>query len=235
MSAVPAGRKRGARAEVPITKDAIVETAFRIIEERGLEAFSMRSLATELGVFPATLYWHVGDRSCLLGLVEHRWIEEVVLPDECTDWRDWMLQLGRRYRAHALAHPNVARLATIERARNVDSLVIPDAIVGKLIEIGLDRDLVHAYNAIMGAVRGFVLLELSPRSEPDAESDVESDLRNLDEERFPNITAQFDRLGDHALSMRWSNGVDRPLNDSFDFLMSLLIDGLAARLPVTRQ
>ena len=105
MSAVPAGRKRGARAEVPITKDAIVETAFRIIEERGLEAFSMRSLATELGVFPATLYWHVGDRSCLLGLVEHRWIEEVVLPDECTDWRDWMLQLGRRYRAHALAHP----------------------------------------------------------------------------------------------------------------------------------
>ena len=33
-------------------------------------SFSMRSLATELGVFPATLYWHVGDRSQLLGLVE---------------------------------------------------------------------------------------------------------------------------------------------------------------------
>ena len=49
MKAEPAGLKRGVRAEVPVTRDAIVEAAFRLIEERGLEAFSMRSLATELG------------------------------------------------------------------------------------------------------------------------------------------------------------------------------------------
>jgi TetR/AcrR family tetracycline transcriptional repressor len=213
MNTVQAGRKRGARAEVPVTQDAIVDAAFRLIEDRGLEAFSMRSLANELGVFPATLYWHVGDRSRLLGLVEHRWIEQVVLPDDSTDWREWMIEVGRRYRAHAFAHPNVARLATIERARNVDSLLIPDAIVGKLIDLGFDEDLVHAYNAVMGAVRGFVLLELAPRSEPDAESDVEGDLRNLDADRFPHITSHFERLADQALSLRWSNGVDRPRDD----------------------
>ena len=230
MSAARPGRKRGVRAEVPVTKDAIVEAAFRLIEERGLEAFSMRSLANELGVFPATLYWHVGDRSRLLGLVEYRWIEEVALPDELTDWREWMLELGRRYRAHAFAHPNVTRLATLERARNVESLRIPDAIVGKLSALGLGDDLVHAFNAIMGAVRGFVLLELAPRAEPDDEQEIEAELRSLDRNEFPHLTAHFEQMADRALSVRWSNGADAPLDASFDFLMELLIDGIAARI-----
>ena len=229
MKAEPAGRKRGVRAEVPVTRDAIVEAAFRLIEERGLEAFSMRSLATELGVFPATLYWHVGDRSQLLGLVEYRWIEELQLPSDDAPWREWMLELGRRYRAHCLAHPNVARLATLERARNVESLSIPDVIVGRLESLGFDDELVLAFNAVIGAVRGFVLLELAPRSEPDSADVLEADLRSLDPERFPHITRHFDKLADQALSLRWSNGVESPLNDSFDFLMSLLIDGLLAR------
>ena len=52
----------------------------------------------ESGVFPATLYWHIGDRSQLLGLVEYRWIEELQLPPDDAPWREWMLELGRRYR-----------------------------------------------------------------------------------------------------------------------------------------
>lgn len=230
MSAARAGRRRGVRAEVPVTKESIVDAAFRLIEERGLDGFSMRALASEIGVFPATLYWHVGDRSQLLGLVEYRWIEEVEAPKGVSDWRDWMLDLGRRYRNHAFAHPNVARLATLERARNVESLKLPDAIVGKLAEMGLGEDLVHAFNAIMGAVRGFVLLELAPRSEPDDATDLESDLRSLDATQFPNITAHIDELGDRALSLRWSNGVEAPLDKSFDFLMRVLIDGIAAQI-----
>ena len=102
MTAGSSARKRGARAEVPITAEAIVDTAFRMIDERGADAFSMRSLANELGVFPATLYWHVGDRARLLGLVELRWSEGIELPDECEHWRDWMLELARR-RAARLA------------------------------------------------------------------------------------------------------------------------------------
>ncbi|MBI4932799.1 MAG: TetR/AcrR family transcriptional regulator [Actinobacteria bacterium] len=235
MNTVQPARKRGVRAEVPITRDIIVTTAFRLIEERGLEQFSMRSLATELGVFPATLYWHVGDRSQLLGMVEFRWIEQVELPDHLTDWREWMAELARRYRRNAHEHPNVARLASLERARNNESLLIPDAIVGTLVRMGVGDQLVHAYNALMGAVRGFVVMELAPRAEPDAASDVEEDLRALDPEQFPNITEHFDEMADQALSMRWSNAAEHPLDDSFEFLVKVLLDGLAAQLPRTRK
>jgi AcrR family transcriptional regulator len=238
MTAATPARKRGARAEVPITADAIVDAAFRMIDERGAESFSMRAVATELGVFPATLYWHVGDRSQLLGLVELRWAQGIELPDEVDDWREWMVELARRYRRHALRHPHVARLVTVERARNVETLRIPDAIIGKLAALGLGDRLVHAYNALMGAVRGFVVLELSMATDPpppSEEAGVEEDLRELDAERFPHITQHFHLLADRALSIRWNDDAASSLDESFEFLVGLLLDGIAAQLTPRRK
>ena len=93
MTAAKPPRKRGARAEIPITAEAIVDAAFHMIDERGNTGFSMRALALELGVFPATLYWHVGDRARLLGLVEERWIRTVETPDDIDDFGEWTLEL----------------------------------------------------------------------------------------------------------------------------------------------
>src|SRR6202034_1138125 len=45
-----------------ITVDKVLATAMRMIEENGVEAFSMRKLAAELGVGTPTVYWHVGNR-----------------------------------------------------------------------------------------------------------------------------------------------------------------------------
>lgn len=232
MTTSRAPRRRGARAEVPVTREAIIETAFRLIEERGFDSFSMRSLATELGVFPATLYWHVGDRAQLLGLVEEHWTSMIELPDHLTDWREWMLELGRRYRSNAHAHPNVARLVSIERARNVNALRIPDALLGRVHSLGLGTDMVHAYNALVGAAQGFVVMELAQISEPGSPSmrAAEHEFRTLDPERFPNITAHFDEIADRAITVRWSDGAQKPLDESFEYLMRLLIDGIAARV-----
>ena len=57
--------------------------------------------------------------------------------------------------------------------------------------------------------------------------------RNLDPERFPNISAHFDQLADHGLSVRWTDADQNPLDRSFEFMMQVLLDGLAARLPST--
>lgn len=237
MTAASTPRRRGARAEVPVTPEAIVDAAFRLIEERGFESFSMRSLATELGVFPTTLYWHVGDRGRLLGLVEEKWTLQISFPDDLTDWRDWLHELGRRYRHNAHAHPQVARLVSVERVRNVNALRIPDTVLGKLAGLGLGDDLVHAYNALVGAVQGFVVMELARIAEPDAPSSrvAEEEIRSLDPVQFPHITEHFDEVADKALSVRWSDGTQRPLDESFEFLLDLLLDGIEARLPVRKR
>ena len=231
MSTQRSTRRRGVRAEVPVTQEAIVDAAFRLIEEKGASGFSMRAVASELGVFPATLYWHVGDRARLLGLVEQQWVSVVQMPDEISNPREWLMEVGRRYRRQAHLHPNVARMVVVERARNTEALAIPDAVLGRMEELGFGSDLVHAYNAVVGAVQGFIVLELAMVAEPTSQSaeSTEEELRSLDPVRFPNLTRHFDQLADRALSLRWSDSVQRPLDDSFEFLLKVLLDGVEAQ------
>jgi TetR/AcrR family transcriptional regulator, tetracycline repressor protein len=55
------------------TVDKVLATAMKMIEESGVDAFSMRKLAAELGVGTPTVYWHVGNRDELF----NRLIEEI--------------------------------------------------------------------------------------------------------------------------------------------------------------
>jgi AcrR family transcriptional regulator len=57
----------------PITVDRVLGTAMRMIENDGVEVFSMRKLAAELGVGTPTVYWHVGNRDELF----NRLIEKI--------------------------------------------------------------------------------------------------------------------------------------------------------------
>lgn len=56
-----------------ITVDVVLATAMKMIEESGVDGFSMRKLAAELGVGTPTVYWHVGNRDELF----NRLIEEI--------------------------------------------------------------------------------------------------------------------------------------------------------------
>jgi TetR/AcrR family transcriptional regulator, tetracycline repressor protein len=56
-----------------ITVDLVLAAAMKLIEEGGVDAFSMRKLAAELGVGTPTVYWHVGNRDELF----NRLIEEI--------------------------------------------------------------------------------------------------------------------------------------------------------------
>ena len=64
---------RTVSAGTPITVDKVLATAMRMIENDGVDAFSMRKLAAELGVGTPTVYWHVGNRDELF----NRLIEEI--------------------------------------------------------------------------------------------------------------------------------------------------------------
>jgi hypothetical protein len=120
----------------------------------------------------------------------------------------------------------------------VETLRIPDAIIGKLAELGLGDQIVHAYNALMGAVRGFVVLELSMATDPpppaEAE-DVETEMRGLDPEQFPHITQHFHLFADRALSIRWNEDAARSLDESYEYLLRLLLDGIASQMNPRRK
>src|SRR5215211_3595236 len=87
-------RPRPARA--PLSRDAIVHAALRVMDREGSAGLSMRRVAEELGTGPASLYWHVANKDALINLIIDQVASEVPLPEPDPDrWqeqlKDWML------------------------------------------------------------------------------------------------------------------------------------------------
>lgn len=61
------------------TLDDVVTAALDTLDSFGLEFFSMRRVAAELGVQPSALYHHVADKQSLLGLMAARIVAEVTV------------------------------------------------------------------------------------------------------------------------------------------------------------
>lgn len=71
------------------TRDDVVETALRILDEFGLADLSMRRLAGVLEVQPSALYWHVPNKQTLLALVADQIIDRAATVDHAVagDWK----------------------------------------------------------------------------------------------------------------------------------------------------
>jgi len=97
---------------VPITREAILEAAAHVLDKDGVDGFSMRRVADELGTGPASLYWHVRNKDELLQLLFERFNDEVELPTpDPTNWREQLKVLGRQVRAVAHRHRDYARIS----------------------------------------------------------------------------------------------------------------------------
>jgi AcrR family transcriptional regulator len=96
------------------TRDYVVETALRILDEFGLADLSMRRLAGVLDVQPSALYWHVPNKQTLLALVANKIIERAapVDADAVGDWQSRTLAESIAIRNALLAYRDGAEVVS---------------------------------------------------------------------------------------------------------------------------
>ena len=85
------------------TREDVVGTALRILDEFGLADLSMRRLAGVLEVQPSALYWHVPNKQTLLALVSDQIIERAAFVDPADFTKDGNLDWKRLTLAEAIA------------------------------------------------------------------------------------------------------------------------------------
>src|SRR5262245_49057622 len=106
------GRKRPAPARVPLTRERIVDAAYDVLDREGLDKFSMRMVAAELGVAVSALYVHVASKDELLELMYRRLFQAVDLPElEVARWREQLKEYARAARARLTTHRDLARIS----------------------------------------------------------------------------------------------------------------------------
>lgn len=225
-----AGRPAGGGA---LSKRRIAEAALAHIDEFGLGAFSMREIAARLGVYPATVHWHVSTREALLAEVAAMVMADVTPPPGKQGWQAWIAELFRRCRAAVRHHPNVAQLLGAQLVSNGSlPTELVEGVLSALVEAGFEgQPLLEAYNCVIAAMLGFVTMEFSPLPSDNTRAWAEElrervhTIRPLD---HPVLTRNLPLLANQAFIVRWDNGSTVPLDSSFERHIQIVIDGLEA-------
>jgi AcrR family transcriptional regulator len=221
-------RARGGRPRRALDTDAVVETALRIADEEGVDAVSMRRIASELRVGTMSLYHHVADKDELIELMADATSAELIVPGELLgDWREALRAIAHRTRAAFMRHPwlidtaGTRPLVTRNALRHVEQSV---AIVA-----GLDVDRDTAIAMVMATddyTIGHVFRQtrIGTGDRPVATDADRARVRALlDTGEFPHLAEVF--ADERNLT---------PPPDTFDAGLEWLFDGMQAVLDARR-
>jgi AcrR family transcriptional regulator len=203
-----------------------VQTAIRLLDDEGLDALSMRRIAEELDTGAASLYWHVGSKDGLLDLIFDQVIGEVEVPEpDPGRWDDQLKDVARAVRAVILRHRDIVRISIGRIPMGPSALRVSEGLFAILRAGGIpDQLAVTAHHLLFAIINGFTLdettelgVEIEGPPGDQAADAARAYIAKLPAERFPNLRA----VGEHF------HYADR--NQSFELLIDLFVDGLAAR------
>jgi len=199
-------------AGAPLTVDKVLATARKMIENDGVEAFSMRKLAAELGVGTPTVYWHVGNRDELF----NRLIEEItdqfgrITPHGHTP-TERIASISNSLLREVRAHPQLIALSSTQ-GRGEAIFTKAQAVLAHEVTAGglHGEDAAFAVETVLIHLGGFIVLEhaLSP------------DYRV----RGAQVWAEQDDEIDEAMSTRLQQQVD--LDRIFRFTLDAILGSI---------
>jgi AcrR family transcriptional regulator len=123
--------------QVLLTRERIVDAAAALVDTEGLEAVSVRRLATELGVAGPSLYHHFSTKAEILDAVADAVIAEVdTSAFGAADWGKALRSWAQSYHAVLAVHPNIVPVLAQGPGRNPAALAMADTVYGALISAG---------------------------------------------------------------------------------------------------
>jgi AcrR family transcriptional regulator len=205
-----------------LTRERVVAEALAVIAEEGIEALTMRSLASRLGVVPGALYHHVRNKEQLQDLVLDGVLAEVDFHvDHTQPWTEQIKVLAQRLREVLEQHPGVAGILKTRDPLGPHSLALAEAFLAPLQTAGFgDREAGLAFFLLLDYTIGFAVSspvtsvnEQRVRDEA-IRTQLHEFFRSLPPDRFPALVA----LGEHV----WVDNRD----ERFTAGLQVLVDGL---------
>jgi TetR/AcrR family tetracycline transcriptional repressor len=149
-------------ASARLDQAAIVDAAFEVLNDAGLDGLSLRLVADRLGVQAPALYWHVHNKAELLSLMAATFHEAARLPAlEGGTWRDKLIQSARARRRAMLERRDSARVCVVAQPLKSAAELTPQ-LTAPLVEAGLTTRQALSYQAaVIAYTVGWVAYEQS--------------------------------------------------------------------------
>jgi AcrR family transcriptional regulator len=209
---------------VPLTREAIVDAAIRVLDAEGMEGLSMRRVGEELGTGAGSLYWHVRNKEELFQLIFERVTEQMVLPDpDPAHWKEQLRELAHKMRELLKSHRDVAQLSLGRIPMGPTLALYSEWLFTLLKPVGIPDQVIAYIGDLFGLYVGAYAFEeslgiSSPTGEEMSPDQITAMFReytlSLPEDRFPHTRAAADLL--------FAGGPD----ERYEFGIELLLRGL---------
>ena len=174
---------------LPLTRERVLRTALRLVDDEGLEALTRRRLGQELGRDAMALYRYAPDRAALLDGIVELVLDGLEIPPGGEDWQAQLSRTAHDFRRLGLAHPHVVSLIVTRPLdtplglRPVGTLRPLERLLVVLTGAGFTPSLaLRVYRLYMGFLYGHLLTELQ---ELVADPEETNDLLRLGLHRLP--------------------------------------------------
>jgi AcrR family transcriptional regulator len=207
-------------AKAPLSTEAIVDAALAILKSEGLDALSMRRVATALDTGAGSLYVYVTGREGLLEAVFDRIVATVELEDpDPSRWRAQLHSLVKRLRDALVTYPGIAAATMVDPPRTEVAMRLLENLLGLLLAGGIDVQSAAWAADILAAQVTYAAIEAEVRpTDPSVlVKEVSTNFAQLPPAEFPLITA-------HAAQLV-AGGVD----ERFQFTVDVVLDGVLAK------
>ena len=180
-----------------LSRDTVTSRALALADAEGIDAVTIRRLATDLGVTPMALYWHFQDKERLLDGVAELVLSQVTLPadDPSRPWDQRLRDVLDQVLAALAAHPAVTDVVKTRILLSEPGLELTERVLGLLRGAGFSAEqsaqqAVYALVFIVGIVTG------EPGAFPGDEDDEARDarlrakwaaLQALSPKRYPHV------------------------------------------------
>jgi AcrR family transcriptional regulator len=211
----------------PLSRPRALRAAVDLADREGIDAVSMRKLASQLGVVPMALYKHVANKEDLLDGMVDAVIRSYDPPDPDADWKRAIRSQILSARRALLTHPWARQVIESRTRRTPTVLAYMDSLAGTFIAGGFSVDLTHhGMHALGHRIFGFSPEAFDdPTAAPPLPADrdeQEATVRQL-AETYPHIVAIALDATDGDLG-----AIGRSCDEQFEFefTLDLLLDAL---------
>ncbi len=215
------GLRRGS-----LTPELIVKESLRLLDENGVDGFSMPKLGRALGADPTAVYRHFASKDDLVLAIADQLIKEAMAglePHAC--WVDTVTDTTRRLRQTYCDHPAAASLAACRTTQRPAEMRIVNLLIGAVRAAGFEgATAARVYRALgdftlawAGSEAAF--LALDPRQQEDDRAAWTRAYRAVDRDEYPHI---------------WQLREELPQvsdEDIFEPILSLVVAGLTRIAP----
>ena len=147
-----------------LSERRIAETALQLIDGEGVEALTMRRLASTLGVDPMATYHYYPTKQAVIEAATQLVLAEIDAPRENLglDWKQTVQQIMRSVREVGLRHPHMVPLMELYSPRTLDSLAFVESGFRAMRSAGFtDEAIVRHYMALAAYSFGTLATEVN--------------------------------------------------------------------------